>query len=136
MARKIPIDTTGRFYELKNKDECCVVCAQHQFVVVQKFTSFYAMHTYLAVPSSTAFCLHAWRTREEDPPCLKAFAPTDKSVTTHTNFKSLSQALQAQAQGLQREQVARLRAEANAMRGGVRPVARMNARRFRNPFGD
>lgn len=140
MARKVPIESVGRFYELKKPDDCCVVCRNHRYVIVQKLTHSYAMHTYLAVPNSPAYCIHTWRTREDDPVCLKAFAPTERLVAVRASFKSLYPALQMQGLGFQRDNMARLRAEAGRLRGEApaprNNEVRINARRFRNVIGD
>ena len=93
--KRIQIDNVGQFWEVTNPDGCCPVCAQHRYVVVQKLSFGYAMHTYVAPPSSASVCLHVWRIRDQDPPCLTAFAPTGTRLTGRVGFNQLYKALAA-----------------------------------------
>lgn len=135
MARKTPIETTGRFYELTNPNSCCIVCQRHKFVIVQKLTGFYAMHTYTAIPHSASYCLHAWRTRDEDPLCLRGFTPTDKQVTKTISLGALRTELKnhTKAPDLAPDRLEHARIEI----GNDIPRPRViNARRFRNVIGE
>ena len=92
-GRKIPIEASGRFYENTNPNNCCAVCAQHKILIVQRFPAFYAIHTWMATPTNAMHCIHTWRTREEDPICLRNFTPTSTLVRHRVAFNQLSQAL-------------------------------------------
>lgn len=89
MSRRVQIDAQPRFFEQTNQDDCCPICFQHKFIIVQKFPAYYAMHTWLAEPTDSAHCLHAWRTREADPICLRCFKPTDHIASRKVSFNSL-----------------------------------------------
>lgn len=119
--RKSPIDAAGRFYENTDPKSCCPVCSTHKIVIIQHLPGFYAMHTWLATPGNSMYCIHAWRTREDDPPCLRFFKPTTSVVKRRVGFNQLSQALVARGDGVLPDQAGRIREE-------------MAAPRIRNPF--
>lgn len=94
MLKKIPITEVGRIYRCKKQHDVplCNVCVSHEYIVVQKFGSLYGIHTWMTAKAG-AVCHHSWSNRQNDPPCLSAYDPTDHMVTYNVNVNVLQGAI-------------------------------------------